>query len=213
MTHATTSAHLSPACHASISGVILAGGRGQRMHGADKGLLEWRGRPLIEHALERLRPQVACLCLSVNRNLEHYARWPHPLLRDHLPHHAGPLAGIHAALLATRTPWLVTVPCDAPCFPPDLVARLHAHAATSGALAVSLHTDDGAQPVFALYHRSLAPALSDFLARGERKLQGWQHTLGAASLYFADSAAFLNLNTPQCLTHPLSNHTPRKETP
>ena len=110
---------------ATITGVILAGGQGRRMGGADKGLQELGGRPMAAHVLERLAPQVGAVLISANRNLERYAELGCPVLPDTLDGYAGPLAGLQAALAQATTPLLVTAPCDSPFLPADLVARLH----------------------------------------------------------------------------------------
>ena len=111
-----------------ITGLILAGGMGRRMGGADKGLLLLHGRPLAALSLERLRPQVGSLFISANRNLDIYAALGPEVLPYLLPDYPGPLAGIHAALSRIETPWLATCPCDSPYLPSDLVERLTAAA-------------------------------------------------------------------------------------
>lgn len=97
-----------------VAAVILAGGQGRRMGGADKGLLDYRGRPLVEWVLDALAPQVAEILISANRNLDRYARYGRRVLPDALPDFPGPLAGVLAALDAVDTEWLLAVPCDTP---------------------------------------------------------------------------------------------------
>ncbi|MGB9128090.1 MAG: molybdenum cofactor guanylyltransferase, partial [Thiobacillus sp.] len=99
---------------ARVAAVILAGGQGQRMGGADKGLIGYRGRPLIEWALAALSPQVGEILISANRNFETYAAYGHRVLPDTLPDFPGPLAGVLAALEAVNVDWLLVVPCDTP---------------------------------------------------------------------------------------------------
>lgn len=187
-----------------VTGVILAGGRGTRMGGRDKGLEPFFGRPLVEHALERLRPQVAALGINANRHLPHYQRLGAPVWADALEGFAGPLAGFQVGLAHCETPWLVTVPCDSPLFPLDLVARLAQRACADGAPVVMAcaREEDGAlrsQPVFCLIRRDLAPSLHAFLADGGRKIDAWTAQQGARLEAFDTPAdaprAFFNANT------------------
>jgi molybdopterin-guanine dinucleotide biosynthesis protein A len=183
-----------------ITGLVLAGGRGSRMGGVDKGLQPHRGRPLALHALHRLQPQVGPTALNANRNLEAYRAFGVPVWPDTLPDHPGPLAGLLAGLSHCRTPWLVTVPCDTPDFPPDLVARLAAGLEAEGAeLALAASAEPGGlrtQPVFCLLRADLAGSLADFLQRGERKVDAWTAGHRSAVVAFDDAAAFFNANTP-----------------
>ena len=172
-----------------ITGLILAGGEGRRMNGLDKGLQPHRGRPLIEYAIERLRPQVDTLLISANRNIEIYGRYA-PVVTDRGDGFRGPLAGIEAGLAACTTPWLAVVPCDSPAFPTDLVARLLAAAETRGAAIVDR------QPVFAVIRRDRLQPLTDYLAVGGRRLFEWYAGIGAVSVDAGPPGAFANFNTP-----------------
>lgn len=186
----------------SVTGLILAGGEGRRMGGADKGLLTLGGQPLVCRAADRLRPQVDALLLSANRNLDAYRMLGFEPLTDTVDdgtRTAGPLAGVLAGLAACRTEWLVSVPCDSPDLPADLVARLLAAARTSEAPAALAVTDVGPHPVFMLLRRDLVPSLRDFLAVGGRRVREWQDSVGAATAHFPDEAAFANINTPEDL--------------
>jgi len=107
-----------------ICGLVLAGGQGRRMGGVDKGLQPLRGRPLMQHVIDRLRPQVDSVLINANQNLERYAEFGCPVVPDRVGGFAGPLAGLDAGLHATDAPMIVTVPCDSPFLPHDLVARL-----------------------------------------------------------------------------------------
>ena len=104
-----------------VTGLILAGGRGSRMGGVDKGLQNFRGLPLAMHAMLRLAPQVGEVMINANRNLGAYESFGAPVWPDALPDFAGPLAGFLAGLERCETPYMVTVPCDTPLFPSDLV--------------------------------------------------------------------------------------------
>lgn len=116
-----------------ITGVILAGGRGTRMGGVEKGLLDWQGRPLMARLIEDLAPQVDRLLINANRAHERYAAFGLPLIADD-PRHAGlgPLAGVHAALTVVETGRVVCVPCDLPGLPEDLVSRFLAASTGQG---------------------------------------------------------------------------------
>ena len=184
----------------AITGLVLCGGRGTRMGGVEKALLPWAGRPLLAKVLERLVPQVGGVALNVNREAARYAGFGLPLWSDADDSLPGPLAGWQAALGRMPTEWLLSVPCDTPGLPTDLAERLAAPLAGPGAppLAIAA-TADGPQPVFALLHRSLAPAVAAALTRGERGVQRFARTLGAAEVHFADAAAFADLDTPEDL--------------
>lgn len=184
------------AADVSITGVVLAGGRGRRMGGADKGLQEYRGRPLVAWVLERLAPQVDELLLSANRNQERYAAYGYRVVPDRLPGFAGPLAALDAALAAAAHPLLAIVPCDSPFLPVDLVARLYAALAAGGADLAVARTIARPQPLFCLCRRQVLPSLSAFLAAGGRRVEQWQATLPTVEVTFDDQPeAFVNINT------------------
>jgi molybdenum cofactor guanylyltransferase len=182
-----------------ITGLILAGGRGTRMGGIDKGLQTHLGVPLALHALERLRPQVATLMLNANRNLASYQAMGVPVWPDEITDYPGPLAGMLAGLANCRTPYLVTVPCDTPNFPLDLVARLaEGLAGTDGDMATAYTREDGAlraQPVFCLMRASVRDSLYAFVSSGERKTGLFAARHHSAKVVFNDPAAFANANT------------------
>ncbi|MDX9994758.1 MAG: molybdenum cofactor guanylyltransferase MobA [Rhodocyclaceae bacterium] len=185
----------------AISGLILAGGAGRRMGGCDKGLLNYRGRPLVAHVIERLAPQVGSLIVSANRHFDTYAAFGHPLVRDDEPEYPGPLAGLAAGLAACPTEWLVCVPCDCPHLPLDLVSRLRSAVGPTGWLAVA-SVAGRMQPTFQLCHRALLPPLRAYLAAGERRVGGWCRQQEAIAAEFPDPDAFRNFNTPEELIAP-----------
>ena len=178
----------------TISGIVLAGGLGRRMGGVDKGLQLLHGKPMIEHVLERLRPQVGEIVINANQNVDRYKSFGHRVVSDAIGGFAGPLAGLHAGLQAVTNPVAVTVPCDSPFLPADLVARLHDHLGGND-LAVA-KTGDQAHPVFALVRQSVAENLETFLASGGRKIDAWYAALKVVEVNFDDEAdAFRNINT------------------
>ena len=184
-----------------ITGVLLAGGQGSRMGGVDKGLVELAGRPMAAHALARLAPQVDELIINANQNLDRYAEFGCPVVPDQIPDFAGPLAGLHAALSAARTPLVVTAPCDSPFLPEDLVFRLFSALTAADADLAVARTFDQPHPVFCLCQRRVLPHLSSFLASGERKFARWYATLNVVEVPFDDvAAAFENINTREELS-------------
>jgi len=184
---------------ADITGLVLAGGRGSRMNDSDKGLQLLMNRPLAQHVLERLLPQVGSACISANRNLAQYQAFGVPVFGDDIPDYAGPLAGIHAALAQCTTSWLACVPCDCPALPMDLVARLAQAVAQADAVLSFAVTGSGASrrthPVCCLLHTSLLPHLQSYLADGGRKVGAWQAMLKSAEAHFSDATAFRNINS------------------
>ncbi len=192
-----------------VSGLILAGGRGSRMQGLDKGLQAHDGTALALHVLRRLAPQVSTVAINANRNLEAYEAMGVAVVTDSLPDQPGPLAGFLAGLERCTTPLLVTVPCDVPLLPLDLVARLHAALEVEQAeLALAATREDGAlrlQPTFCLMRIEVIESLRRFLAGGERKIAAWTATLGSATVVFDDPAPFANVNTLADL-HALPRH-------
>jgi molybdenum cofactor guanylyltransferase len=182
-----------------ITGLVLAGGRGSRMGGVDKGLQSYQGMPLALHALLRLAPQVGGAMINANRNLAAYESMGVPVWPDPLPDFPGPLAGLMAGLERCETPYLVTVPCDTPAFPTDLVARLAGALVEADAeIAMAATLEDGvqrAQPVFCLLKSTLSESLVRFLHSGERKVDRWTRQHRTVEVPFDDSAAFFNANT------------------
>jgi len=189
------------AARRTIVGLVLAGGRSTRM-GADKALVDFDGRPLIAHVVERLRPQVDALAISANGEPARFASFALPVLADDAEYReAGPLAGIAAALAyaqAESHAWLATAPCDAPLFPRDLVARLAEALATAGAAIAAAESPRGVEPLFALWRVDLRPALGAFLAAGGRSPRQFMTAQNAARVAFPASDAgdpFANLNS------------------
>lgn len=184
---------------ADITGLVLAGGRGSRMGGVDKGLQDHGGVPLALHALQRLGPQVGTSMINANRNLGVYEAFGVPVCADAVADYAGPLAGFLAGLAHCRTPYLVTVPCDSPLFPDDLVARLGAALVAADAeIAMAATVEDGVlqvQPVFCLMRVGVADNLRRFTQGGQRKIDRWTAQHRCIEVPFDDAHAFANANT------------------
>lgn len=179
-----------------ITAVILAGGQGRRMGGVDKGLQKFANAPLALHALLRISGQVGHVMINANRNLAVYESFGVPIVLDQQPDYAGPLAGMHAALIETHMPYLVTVPCDVPYFPTDLVAKLAEPFAKNPELMLSMASTLGrTQPVFCMMSNLVLPSLEEFLRKGGRKIDIWSAELPHEIVEFPDESAFHNVNT------------------
>jgi molybdenum cofactor guanylyltransferase len=191
-----------------ITGLVLAGGRGTRMGGADKGLQNFRGTPLALNALMRLQMQdgdlIGDFMVNANRNLAAYEAFGHPVWPDTLADYAGPLAGFMTGLAHCETPWLLTVPCDTPLFPMDLVQRLASafdDEATEIAMAAAREEDGQLrrQPVFCLMRADLLDSLVAFTQAGGRKIDRWTDQHRTVVIPFDrpgdDPQAFFNANT------------------
>jgi molybdenum cofactor guanylyltransferase len=188
---------MAPMQQTDITGLILCGGAATRMGGQDKGLVCFHGRPLVDIAIDRLTPQVGPILISANRNTEAYAARGFPVLKDPTfqddgPNYEGPLAGILAGLNAASTPWIMTVPCDCPRFPNNLVARL-IQASPDPVLSRYM----AGHPTFSLVPVSSVKSLMATLQRGHRKLSDWLTEQRAVSVPVTDQEAFRNLNSPQ----------------
>jgi molybdopterin-guanine dinucleotide biosynthesis protein A len=188
--------------HAEITGLILAGGRAQRMGGIDKGLVPFLGKPLIEHAITRLSPQVTSILINANRNHDRYAQYGHAVVADHHPDFAGPLAGFAAGLEHCKTEYLLSVPCDSPIFPQSLCEQMLKAMIDTGSDLVYASSKDPlgkiwAQPVFCLMRRRVQPSLQAFLDQGGRKIDRWFETLPSSTVVFDDESVFANTNTPE----------------
>jgi len=170
------------------------------MGGRDKGLIALDGRPLIEHVIQGIAPQVQPLYINANRNLSTYAGFGLPVIRDRSDDFAGPLAGMLAALEACQTPLLLCVPCDGPWLPPDLAQRLLQGLRAQTAEIACAHDGERLHPVFALLDRRLRQPLADYLDAGGRGVQRWMHGRRLAQVDFSDCPRlFVNINTQETL--------------
>ena len=178
----------------NISAVILSGGQGSRLGGVDKGLVELNGKPLIQHLIYRISPQVSEIIISANRNIDIYKKLGISVYEDDLEGYPGPLAGILMALQNCKNEWLLCVPADSPFLPNDLAFRLIQNI-QDNKVAIP---DDGKylQSTFALIHKSLATSLETFLNQGERKARVWLQQQAHILVDFSEQAdAFININT------------------
>ena len=181
-----------------VTAVILAGGKGRRMEGEDKGLVELAGRPLVEYVIEATGPQVEAIMLNANRNQQRYARYGYPVISDALEDYQGPLAGFLSALHNAATSHVVTLPCDGPFIAGDLVERLMTALNTHDADIAVAHDGERMQPVYSLIPTRLSSSLKAFLDTGERKIDRWYAQLRVALADFSDCAdTFRNINTAE----------------
>ena len=181
-----------------VTAVILAGGKGRRMDGKDKGLIRLADRPLIEYVIDAIEPQVEKVLLNANRNQDKYALYGHPVISDELADFQGPLAGFLSALNNCATTHIVTLPCDGPLLPDDLVDRLiSAYIGNNADIAVA-HDGNRMQPVYSLIPVRLSASLKAFLDEGGRKIDIWYERHRIALADFSDCPeTFRNVNTDE----------------
>ena len=184
-----------------ISAIILSGGRATRMNGVDKGLVLLLQKPLIAHAIERLKLQAGEILINANREIEQYEAFGLPVLKeishqDENVEFIGPLAGFKLGLQYAKHDYVLTVPCDSPLLPLELADRLlNSLVLTKSEIAVA-SSDGNTHPVFCLMKKSVLPSLTEYLANGERKVSTWQKSQQYVEVDFSDCyEAFTNLNT------------------
>ncbi len=190
-----------PPSKESITAVILCGGAGKRMGGRDKGQLTLAGRSLLQHVIDRVAPQCGGLMVNSNSQAETTRTTPAvPIIHDRLSGQLGPLAGIHAALAATTTPWVLSVPCDAPLLPSDLVERMIAALVEHPASLCTVREGENLHGVIQLLHRDLSGALEQFLLNRGRRVRDWlDQTAHVEARYTGPDERFANINTPEQL--------------
>jgi len=185
----------------NITGIILAGGQARRMGGQDKGLIQLAQKPMIEYVLNAIQPQVDAIIINANRNRTIYEKYGFPVVADQIEGYCGPLAGMASGLQAANTPFVVTVPCDSPLIPDDLVQKLYSTMQDEDAEICTAHSSGRMQPVFTLMKTEVLPSMLEFLNNGERKIDKWfeKHHLAIAD--FSDQAeTFMNINSEEELT-------------
>ncbi len=184
----------------NITAVILAGGRGRRFDGLDKGLIEYKQRPIIEHVINAITPQVDDIMINANRSEETYTGYGYPVVNDELSGFQGPLAGFSTAMQHATNLYVLTLPCDGPFISADYVRRMAtALVDTQADLAVA-HDGHRMQPVHALLPTGLLGSLKRYLDSGERKIDRWYLKHNIALVDFSDSSnIFQNINTREQL--------------
>lgn len=196
--------HLS--CPApEYAALILAGGRGSRMGGMDKGLVTWEGISLAHMVMRRLKSQTTTpksIWISANRNLEQYAQLGvSGVIMDDRPDFAGPLAGMERAMGHVSEPLLLVVPCDTPLLPLDLFELLHETMKNDNTVraAYAMTSADQSHPLCCLLRKDLLPNLSAYLDAGQQRVLGWMQQIQAKAVTFQDQGAFVNVNDPQTI--------------
>lgn len=183
-----------------VTGVVMAGGQGRRFGGQDKGWLQFKGRALIEHVLEHLRPQVEHIVISANRNQERYASLGYPVVSDDIDAFQGPLAGVAAVMPVVTTQYIVTVPCDGPLLASDLVDRLVTEMKRNQVPAAVAGVGDNLEPLYACIDCGLKENLHNFLAAGNRQVRQWFSSQSHVVVDFSDEPdAFSNINSAEDL--------------
>jgi len=183
-----------------ITAVILAGGKGSRLGGQDKGLVNYQEKQLIQHVLDKIEPQVGHIIINANRNQDDYAKFNYPVISDELSDFQGPLAGFLTGMKTCKTDYILTLPCDGPDLPDDLVSRLVKELEDKKAdnNIVVAHDGKRLQPVHALIPTSLIESLEGFLANGDRKIDLWYEKHSMATADFSDKPdVFFNINTEE----------------
>ena len=179
--------------------LILAGGRGQRMGGRDKGLIDWRGAPLVAHVQRQVRPLTDDLIISCNRNRDSYAAYADQCVGDAEADYPGPLAGVIAGLAAARHSWIVVVACDAPRIDAVLVDALRRLAVANDSAAM-VKQGGFWQPMFTVLPLGALTELQHAWEAGERSLQkALRQTPMAALVCAEDDPRLSNFNTPALL--------------
>lgn len=182
----------------NITGVILAGGRASRLGGCDKGLLQVKGKALIQWVIDKLKPQVNQIMVNANRNLPEYEALGYPVFDDGNDEFLGPLAGLRQALQHIQTEWAITVPCDTPLLPDNFVAQMlqTLNKEQSDQQLCIAHDGNRLQPVFCLLHRSLQAELDQYIKTEGRKTREWITSIPHVIADFTgQSEAFYNINT------------------
>jgi len=182
----------------NITGIILAGGRARRMGGQDKGLIQLARKPMIEYVINAIDPQVDAIIINANRNQADYEKYGFPVVADQIEGYCGPLAGMASGLSVAKTPFVVTVPCDSPLIPDDLVQKLYSTLQDEDAEICTPLSNGRLQPVFTLMKSELLSSMLDFLNNGERKIDKWfdKHRLAIAD-FSEQPETFININSAE----------------
>lgn len=193
----------------NITAVILAGGKGRRLEGQDKGLVLYKNKALIQHVIERIQLQVGTIVINANRNQKKYAKYGYAVISDEMSDFQGPLSGFASAMKKVKTDYIITLPCDGPSLPLDLVSRmiakLNSYPDISNCIAVA-HNGERIQPVHALIPVELIDSLEKFLANGDRKIDLWYKKHELVLVDFSDQPdAFFNINKKEQLKGVIAN--------
>lgn len=180
-----------------VAGVILAGGRARRMNNRDKGLVKFKGRPMVGYALAALAPAVDCVFINANRNIDQYRQFGCPVICDQTDSFDGPLAGVLSAMIHTDADILVVMPCDSPLIETHHLQRLILALAENNADVTVAFDGKMLHPVFFAIKTAQQTGLQDYLAKGQRKVGAWLAQQNMVQVDFSDEPEiFCNINTP-----------------
>jgi molybdopterin-guanine dinucleotide biosynthesis protein A len=180
----------------SVTGVILAGGLARRMHNQDKGLVNYKGQPLVSYAIKAMSPLVAHILISANRNHDVYQQWGCPVIADQSNTFDGPLAGILSAMSAALTELLLVMPCDSPLITRAHLQRLLEQRDVAGADVAVAFDGERLHPVFLALKRDLQADLQAYLDSGQRKMARWLTQQKMVTVDFSDEPdVFVNINS------------------
>lgn len=172
--------------------IILAGGKGKRMGGSDKGLLQYRGKRLIEHALTTISPQVDDIIISANRHLDIYKTLGHTVITDSNDNFDGPLAGIASAIPHCKHDWVLVIPCDMPSLPDTLVSTMIKNRNASTLVVIS--SKQRLQLIF-LLHRNLLGSIRQFLSANQHSVMQWVDSVEHDTVIIKNETYFHNINS------------------
>ncbi|TAN71774.1 MAG: molybdenum cofactor guanylyltransferase [Methylobacter sp.] len=178
------------------AGVILAGGRAMRMNNQDKGLVSFRGRPMISYAIAALAPIVDCVFINANRNIDLYRQFGWPVISDQSDSFDGPLAGILSAMIHADADVLIVIPCDSPFIKTEHLRKLLLSRAENNAGVAVAFDGIRLHPVFLAIKTTLQTSLQEYLADGQRKVADWLAQQDFVTVDFSDEPEiFININT------------------
>jgi len=181
-----------------VTGIVLAGGRGNRMGAIDKGLVNYRGKPMIASVLETLEQALDKIVISANRNIDAYRKFGYPVTSDSTREFAGPLAGMQSGLALTTTPYAFIVPCDTPGINTEILLRLFDRLGENASGLAVASINSKIEPVVLLLETNLLQSINSFIARGERKTGLWVQEQSGIPVDFSDHAEwFYNINRPE----------------
>jgi molybdopterin-guanine dinucleotide biosynthesis protein A len=179
-----------------VAGVILAGGRARRMNNQDKGLLKFKGRPMISYALAALAPVVDCVLINANRNIDQYRQFGWPVISDQTDSFDGPLAGVLSAMIHADADVLLVMPCDSPLIKTEHLQKLLLTRAENNADVAVAFDGIRLHPVFLAIKTTLKTSLQDYLASDQRKVAAWLAQQNLVQADFSNEPEiFSNINT------------------
>ena len=187
--------------HNNVTAIILAGGLGRRLNGKNKGLIPLAGKTLIEHVIERLRPQTQNIIINANQDLDQYQSTQLPIVKDKFKNNQGPLAGILSCRDQIKTELVLTVPCDSPRLPENLLnIMLNLYKKNNPAQLCVAHDGKRLQNLFMLFDIKLLDHLDHFYQANNRKVNDWIHAQAHTIVDFSDQQEkFININTEKAL--------------